>query len=125
MAEAEREYVEQLVRRLITTDYEKVLETLKKAVTLRITLRNMMEDPEQRLKLEIDECLRTAENTARILCYYTVEPIMIPENTRITQKLLERCTEALTARLAVNCEALSFILEERTKRIKELPSPKL
>jgi len=121
MAEAEREYVEQLVRRLITTDYEKVLETLKKAVTLR----NMMEDPEQRLKLEIDECLRTAENTARILCYYTVEPIMIPENTRTTQKLLERCTEALTARLAVNCEALSFILEERTKRIKELPSPKL
>jgi len=121
MAEAMREFEEQLVRRLITTDYEKVLETLKKAVTLR----NMMEDPEQRLKLEIDECIRIARNVARILCYYSVEPIMIPENTRITQRLLERCTEVLTAKLAIKCEAVSITLEERRKHIKELLSPRL
>jgi hypothetical protein len=121
MAEAEREYEEQLVRRLITTDYEKVLETLKKAVTLR----NMMEDPEQRLKLEIDECIRIARNVARILCYYSVEPIMIPENQRLLERWIKRCTEILTAKLTVKCEAVSIMLEERRKHIKELLSPKL
>ena len=102
---------EETLRRLLTTNYERVIEVLKRS----IELHDAMTDPKKRLAIDIDECLRRTRTVATRLCLQTTQELELTLKWRPTQETINRCVETLTTKLSKHCEALSATLETKQK----------
>ena len=67
----------------------------------------------------VEECLEVSKGLASIVCQDVVEFIEELLGLELPARVLERCNDVQARRLALLCEALSVLMEERLRRSRQ------
>ena len=67
----------------------------------------------------VEECLAVSKGLASVVCQDVVESIEELLGLELAARVLERCIDVQARKLALLCEAVSALMEERLRRSRQ------